>query len=115
MQKETMETVIEPGSRSQPIIGAAKSSVPPKGEELTPLMLDKVEKKPIRLVGISLSGFSDSGDRQLTIDDIGGFRDAGRKNRLDGAMLELQRKYGGEIIKTADEMIAEKRLGDTDQ
>ena len=82
--------------------------------KLAAAMLDKVEKRPIRLVGISLSGFSDSDDRQLTIDDIGGLRDVDRRKALDGALLDLQRKYGGEIVKTADEMLAEKHIGTGD-
>jgi len=73
-------------------------------------LLDKVDKRPIRLVGISLSGFTDSDLRQLTIEDMDGLRKEKRKDLLDSATLGLQRKYGGGIIKTGDEMIAEKRF-----
>jgi len=33
---------------------------------------------------------------------------------LDNALLELQRRYGGEIIKTGNEIIAERRFEDYD-
>lgn len=73
-------------------------------------MLDTVEKRPIRLVGISLSGFTESYFRQMTIEDIGGQREEQRKESLDKALLDLQRRYGGGVIKTGDEMIAQKRF-----
>ena len=67
-----------------------------------------VEKRPIRLVGITLSGFTDSDYRQLSIGDIDGQET--RKEALDKALLDLQRKYGGGVVMTGDEMIAEKRF-----
>jgi DNA polymerase-4/DNA polymerase IV (DinB-like DNA polymerase) len=73
-------------------------------------MLDKVEKRPIRLIGISLSNFEESGFRQMTIEDISGKQGRKRKETLDNTLLELQRRYGGEVIKTGNEMIAEKRF-----
>ena len=73
-------------------------------------MLDTVEKRPIRLVGIGLSGFAESDLRQLTMDDLGNQRDEQRRESLDRTLLELQRRYGGEIIKTGNEIIAEKRF-----
>ena len=73
-------------------------------------LLDTVEKRPIRLVGISLSGFSTADFKQLTLENVGNIREEQRKDALDGAMLKLQRKYGGEVLKTGNEMIAEKRF-----
>jgi len=73
-------------------------------------MLDKVEKSPIRLVGVGLSGFEESDFRQMTMDDLADNRDGKRKQSLDRALLELQTKYGENIIKTGDELIAEKRF-----
>jgi DNA polymerase-4/DNA polymerase IV (DinB-like DNA polymerase) len=73
-------------------------------------LLDKVEKRPIRLVGISLSGFTESDYRQISMDDMGSLRDDKRKESLDKALLDLQRRYGGGVVKTGDEMIAEKRF-----
>jgi DNA polymerase-4 len=77
-------------------------------------LLDTVERCPIRLVGISLSGFTDSYLQQLTIDDILGMHEEKRQESLDHALLKLQRRYGGSIIKTGDEMIAEKRFGENE-
>ena len=73
-------------------------------------MLDTIEKRPIRLVGIGLSGFSESDFRQLTMDDLGNQQEDQRKESLDRTLLELQRRYGGEVIKTGNEIIAEKRF-----
>jgi hypothetical protein len=73
-------------------------------------LLDTVDKRPIRLVGISLSGFSDSEVKQLTLADMGSAGESKRKDALDGAMLKLQRKFGGEVLKTGNEMVAEKRF-----
>ena len=75
-------------------------------------MLDKVDKRPVRLVGISLSGFTDSDRRQLTLYDAGDSHAEEQRNALDRALLELQRRYGGGIIKTGDELIAEKSFPD---
>ena len=73
-------------------------------------MLDTVEKRPIRLVGIGLSNFTDSDYHQMSLEDMGSLGKEERKKALDGALLELQRRYGGDVVKTGDEMIAEKRF-----
>ena len=78
-------------------------------------MLDTVDKRPIRLVGITLSGFTDSDMKQLTLDDMERLGENRRREALDDALLALQRKYGGGIIKTGDEMIAEKRFATKDE
>ena len=73
-------------------------------------MLDTVEKRPIRLIVITLSGFAESEFRQMTLEDMGSPQNEKRKESLDKALLELQRKYGGGIVKSGDEMMAEKRF-----
>jgi len=73
-------------------------------------MLDTVEKRPIRLVGIGLSGFAESDYKQMTMDDMDSQSGGQRKEALDRTLLELQRRYGGEVIKTGNEIIAEKRF-----
>jgi nucleotidyltransferase/DNA polymerase involved in DNA repair len=75
-------------------------------------LLDTVEKHPIRLVGISLSGFTEVEFRQMTLDDMcdSSVEKEKRKEELNNALLNLQRKYGGGVIKTGDEMIAENRF-----
>ena len=74
-------------------------------------LLDTVDKRPIRLIGLTLSGFTDSDIKQLTLEDMETLHEDKRKEALDSALLQLQRKYGGGIIKTGDELIAEKRFG----
>ena len=69
-------------------------------------LLDKVEHRPIRLVGISLSGFADSEFKQLTLFDKS---DEG-KNKIDDVIISIQKKYGLDAVKTGSELIAEKRL-----
>ena len=44
------------------------------------------------------------------LDEMAGIQDNRRKESLDKATLNLQRKYGGVVIKTGDELIAEKRF-----
>ncbi|MDR0468942.1 MAG: DNA polymerase IV [Peptococcaceae bacterium] len=73
-------------------------------------LLHAVDKRPVRLAGISLSGISESGFRQLTFDDLDSLGEEKRKEALDGALLDLQKKYGGGVIKTGGELIAEKRF-----
>ena len=73
-------------------------------------MLDLVDRRPIRLVGVMLSGFTDTNQRQLTLDDINRLRGEMRKGALDKALLDLERKYGGGIIKTVNEIKAEQNL-----
>lgn len=79
--------------------------------DVVEVMLDGVEKRPIRLVGIGLSGFDESDFQQLTFDDIAGTAKGGkRKEALDNTLLQLQKKFGKEVIKTGNELIAEKRF-----
>jgi len=73
----------------------------------TAALLDTVERRPVRLVGITLSGFTDTLTKQLSLFDPGvGMKD----DKLDSAMMKLQRKYGMDAVKTASELKAEKRL-----
>ena len=73
-------------------------------------LLDTVEKAPIRLVGISLSNLSRNRQHQMSLMDIGGGDTQARKEELDEKLLQLQRKFGVDIIKTGNELRAEKRL-----
>lgn len=65
-------------------------------------LLDKIDRRPVRLTGISLSGLTDT--RQLSIIDTQ------KSEEKDAAMFALQRKYGRGVIKTANELGAEERL-----
>jgi len=73
-------------------------------------LLDTIDKRPIRLVGIGLSGFEESEYQQITLDDINTKRNVEKEETLDKTLLELQRRYGGSVIKSGNEIIAEKRL-----
>ena len=72
-------------------------------------LLDKVERRPIRLAGISLSGFTDRIEKQLSLfDDTGTDKKSGR---LDDVAMDIQRKFGLDKLKSGSELISEKRLG----
>jgi len=70
-------------------------------------LLDGIERRPIRLVGITLSNFSAEFDSQLSLFDAG---DNARKTKLDNATRTLQSKYGRDIVKPASVLRAEKRI-----
>ena len=78
--------------------------------ETAAAMLDTVEKHPVRLIGVGLSGFTESDFRQLSMEDYNNQHENERKEALDRTLLELQRRYGSEVIKTGNEIIAEKRV-----
>ena len=74
--------------------------------EVASLLLDKVERRPVRLVGISLSGFEKEPVEQLSM-----FEAANDKQEAwERAMLKLQIKYGLDKIATGREQLAQKRL-----
>ena len=70
-------------------------------------LLDKVERRPIRLVGVTLSNFTDGEYMQLTL-----FDDLSKKKsgKLDEVTMTIQRKYGLNSVKSGSELISEKRL-----
>ena len=70
-------------------------------------LLDCIEKRPIRLLGISLSGFTkDSGHQMSLFDEV----QESSKDKLNDAVFEIKKKYGRKSIKTASELSAEKRF-----
>jgi len=71
-------------------------------------LLTAVERRPIRLVGISLSGFTDGVEKQLSLFDDP--KEAEKTGILDATTIKLQQKYGLEIVKSGSEMLSEKRL-----
>jgi DNA polymerase-4/DNA polymerase IV (DinB-like DNA polymerase) len=70
-------------------------------------LLDKIDKRPIRLVGITLSGFTVEAVKQLSLLESGLDEKA---EKLDSAIMGLQNKYGIDIVKTGSELAAEKRF-----
>ena len=79
--------------------------------EIAVRLLDTVEKRPVRLIGLGLSGFEESGFLQLTIEDSKNTQNNEKRENIDKTTLELQRRFGGDIIKSGSEIIAEKRFG----
>ncbi|MCL2421788.1 MAG: DNA polymerase IV [Defluviitaleaceae bacterium] len=75
--------------------------------ETAAALLDKIDKRPIRLVGISMSGLTTSPDLQITLFDT---HKDDNHDKLNEAMMKLQLKYGRKIVKTAGELRAEKRF-----
>ena len=75
--------------------------------DIVAAMLDKIEKRPIRLVGISLSNLTSEPQRQISLFDTG---KEIKQDKLGDSLLQLQLKYGRNIVKTASELKAEKRL-----
>lgn len=73
-------------------------------------MLDKIDRRPIRLVGISLSNFTQTEYRQLTLSDMEHMQTEERKEKLNDALFDLLRRYGCNIIKTGSELSAENRF-----
>ncbi len=71
-------------------------------------LLEKIERHPIRLVGISLSGFTGAPLRQLSLFDDE--TESQKSDKLDGVTMRLQRRYGMDIVKSGSEMMAERRL-----
>jgi len=74
-------------------------------------LLDKIDKRPIRLIGISLSNLTETKNLQLSIFDAD--KDL-RDDKLSGVIMELQNKYGQGIVKTASVLRAEKRVFEND-
>jgi len=70
-------------------------------------LLKKIDKQPVRLVGISLSGLTDTPLEQITLFDDN--HDVNH-DKLSEAMIKLQLKYGRGIIKTAGALRAEKNI-----
>lgn len=73
-------------------------------------LLDGIEKRPVRLVGISLSSLSDADTRQLSfLDGQGDGRRVALEEKIDAVTFALQKKFGKQAIKTGNELSAQKR------
>ncbi|MCL2372506.1 MAG: DNA polymerase IV [Defluviitaleaceae bacterium] len=75
-------------------------------------LLDKIERRPIRLIGITLNNLTETPNLQFTLFDEGRDLD---DDKLSDAMMKLQLKYGRGIVKTASVLRAEKRLTESDE
>lgn len=74
-------------------------------------LLDTIDQKPIRLIGISLSGLSQTGERQLSLMNMEQFE---KEEKIDDVAYMLQNKFGKDAVKTAMELTAEKRIFEKD-
>jgi DNA polymerase-4/DNA polymerase IV (DinB-like DNA polymerase) len=95
MKKITRSKSGEPTNKAGDIYATAAS------------LLEKIDKRPIRLAGIALSGFADTAARQLS---LFGYKEEAQAGKLDAVTIDLQRKYGIDAIKSGSELVAEKRL-----
>ena len=68
-------------------------------------LMDKIERRAIRLIGITVGNFTDSSAKQLSLFD----NTNEKQDKLDDAMHKLHLKYGRDIVKTVGELQAEKR------
>lgn len=70
-------------------------------------MLDTVEKHPIRLIGLSMGNLTRDGSRQISLMEMDSFE---QRDTLETVKFQLQQKFGKHIIKTGNELKAEKRF-----
>ena len=66
-------------------------------------------KRPIRLIGVTSGKLSENDYEQISLFDDGGERKE-KNERLDGVVTDLRKEYGRDKLKTAKELLAEKRL-----
>jgi Nucleotidyltransferase/DNA polymerase involved in DNA repair len=95
MQQITRSKTGDAISRTDEIFSIAKS------------LLQTIEKRSIRLVGISLSGLTKAKVQQMSFLDTAGDE---HREKLDAVAFKLRQRYGKNAIKTGNEMIAEKRV-----
>ena len=60
----------------------------------TAVLLDQVEKRPVRLIGASIYNLSGDEGRQLTLDDLLDETEDGKPDIIERRLSELQDKYG---------------------
>ncbi|MDL2229967.1 DNA polymerase IV [Treponema sp. OttesenSCG-928-L16] len=72
-------------------------------------LLDTIEKRPVRLIGISLSKLTKNPMRQTSLMDMD---DDGRKKKLEAVTFQLQQRFGKDVIETGNELHAKKRFSE---
>lgn len=66
-------------------------------------------KRPVRLIGVTVGKLSDEGYEQLNLfDETEAERE--RDEKIDAVVTDLRQTYGRDKLKTAKELLAEKRL-----
>lgn len=76
--------------------------------ETAAAMLDNIERRPIRLIGITLGGLTSDFSAQLSL--FSPAKDDTQRNKLSDATLKLQLKHGRDIVMAANELRAGKRV-----
>ena len=84
-------------------------------------LFDKLEKRPIRLIGITVSNFTkDKAEKQQGNIQLSLFEEPLPKqvkrdqNKLHDVLLELQQKHGQHILKSGSELAAELKVNQED-
>jgi len=84
-------------------------------------LFDKIEKEPIRLIGITLSNFTKEkevkkkGNVQLSLFDEPPLNKSTRdKDKLNDVLFKLQQEYGQNILKSGSELAAQMKVRDED-
>lgn len=75
--------------------------------------LDRVAIQPIRLVGVGVGNFTETREEQISLWNLENIEKNDKKDELNKKLFQLQKKYGSEIIKTAAELKAEKKIQET--
>ena len=76
------------------------------------MLLGKIEKRPLRLIGIYLSGLTKAPCRQMSLLDGGDCGAGSKKGKFGDALLALQQKHGRGIVKPASVLQAERSVGE---
>ena len=102
MKSITRSRTVEATDRAEDIYHAA--------EEL----LQRMIVQPVRLIGLSVGNFTETRDEQISFWNMNTIEKENKKDELNKKLMGLRQKYGAEIIKTAAELEAEKRIRDSE-
>ncbi|MCL2171139.1 MAG: DNA polymerase IV [Defluviitaleaceae bacterium] len=97
MRQITRAKTIAPTDRAVEIYKTAES------------LIDKIDRSPVRLLGLTLSGLTQDSAKQTSIFD----EPDNRQERLEDTLLQIQQKHGRQSIKTASILQAEKNTVNT--
>lgn len=100
MRGITRSETVEPTNRMEDIYHAAVKQ------------LDRITIAPIRLVGVGVGNFTQTKEEQISLWNMENIEKNDKKDKLNEKLFKLRQKYGSEIIKTAAELEAEKKISD---
>lgn len=79
--------------------------------EIAESLLPSVLKLPVRLAGISVSGFEDEEDvHQISFDEFAKKSDEDKDEKIDDIIFDINKNIRSGVIKTGREMLAEKKI-----